>query len=157
MRERITTALQRWPWLVFRIGREVVGYAYAGRFRSREAYRWTAEVAVYVDEAHRRQMVARRLYAALTAGLRLLGYRSVVAVITLPNEASERMHEVLGFQRVGVFRSAGFKLGRWHDTAWWQLDLGGSTPPDEPLALPEIVDTASWAKVIRSAARMGNP
>jgi phosphinothricin acetyltransferase len=102
-------------------GDRVVGYAVSGPFRERPAYAGTTEVSVYVADGARGRGVARQLYAALLA--RLDAEPSVhtqLAVIALPNDASERLHEAFGFERVGVLREVGHKLGRWVDTAWWQ-------------------------------------
>lgn len=99
----------------------VVGYAFSGPFRPRPAYAGTKEVSVYVDAAARGRGVARSLYAALLG--RLDAEPSVhtqLAVIALPNEASEALHVASGFERVGVLREVGNKFGRWVDTAWYQ-------------------------------------
>jgi phosphinothricin acetyltransferase len=114
---------------------EVAAYAYATPHRERAGYRWAADVSVYVDAAHAREGIGRELYEAVIGLLRRQGIRNVLAGIALPNEASVRLHGSFGFVQVGVYRSIGWKLGRWHDVSWWQLDLGpddGSEPP-EPL------------------------
>jgi L-amino acid N-acyltransferase YncA len=123
------------PWLVLERGGVVVGYAYGSPHRGRAAYRWTAEVSVYVDRARHRQGSARVLYAALLDLLRQQGFRMAVAGVTLPNDASVRLHEAFGFQPVGVFHRIGHKEGAWHDVGWWELDLAPGTdgPPAEPL------------------------
>ena len=100
---------------------DVVGYAFSGPFRPRPAYAGTKEVSVYVDGRARGRGVARTLYAALLG--RLDAEPSVhteLAVIALPNEASEALHRSFGFERVGVLREVGNKFGRWVDTAWYQ-------------------------------------
>jgi phosphinothricin acetyltransferase len=107
--------------LVACLDEEVVGYAFSGPFRPRPAYAGTKEVSVYVDASARGAGVARSLYAALLA--RLDAEPSVhtqLAVVALPNEASEALHRAFGFERVGVLREVGHKLGRWVDTAWYQ-------------------------------------
>ena len=99
----------------------LLGYAYSGPFRPRPAYAGTKEVSVYVAAHARGQGVARALYAALLA--RLDAEPSVhteVAVIALPNDASEALHRAFGFEPVGTLREVGHKLGRYVDTAWWQ-------------------------------------
>jgi phosphinothricin acetyltransferase len=107
--------------LVASLGGVVVGYAFSGPFRPRPAYDGTKEVSVYVAASARGAGVARSLYAALLA--RLDAEPSVhtqLAVIALPNEASEALHRGFGFVRVGVLREVGNKFGRWVDTAWYQ-------------------------------------
>ncbi|HET7590663.1 MAG TPA: GNAT family N-acetyltransferase [Solirubrobacterales bacterium] len=113
---------------------ELVGYAYATAFNERPAYRWSASVSVYVAEAARGQGVGRALYEALFERLRERGYRMACAGITLPNPASEGLHERLGFERVGVNREIGWKQGTWRDVGWFQLELGPAPdgPPPEP-------------------------
>lgn len=112
------------PWLVYEFQGTVAGFASAGRFRERAAYHRTAEASIYVAPAARRKGAGRGLCETILARLRDAGYRSVVGVVALPNPASERMLETLGFRRVGVLHEAGFKLGRWWDVALWQRDLG---------------------------------
>ncbi|HEY7473309.1 MAG TPA: GNAT family N-acetyltransferase [Gemmatimonadota bacterium] len=110
------------PWLV-REESEIVGFASAGPFRPRPAYRWTAEASVYVAESARRRGAGRELGAAILDALRSAGYHTAVGVVALPNAASEGLLQALGYRRVGVLREAGFKLGRWWDVALWQCDL----------------------------------
>jgi phosphinothricin acetyltransferase len=132
MARRMAAYAVRHPWLVDEADGRVTGYAYASAFSERPAYRWTAETTVYVDPAHHRRGVGRRLYAALLHRLRAQGVRTACAVITLPNPASVALHESMGFAPVGVFRRAGWKHGAWRDVGWWQLDLGGpdGAPPE---------------------------
>lgn len=121
-------------WLVAERGGEVVGYAYATAFNERPAYRWSANVSVYVAEGARGEGVGRALYEALFGRLRERGFRTAVAGITLPNEASVGLHERLGFEPIGVNRGIGWKHGAWRDVGWWQLELAPAWegPPPEP-------------------------
>lgn len=133
--ERIATNGERFPWLVSEGDDGTVeGYAYASRHAPRAAYRWAVDVAVYVDGARQRRGTGRRLYEALCMRLRELGYHVACAGIALPNDASVRLHESLGFQPVGIYRRIGWKAGAWHDVGWWQLELlpAGDGPPSEP-------------------------
>jgi phosphinothricin acetyltransferase len=131
MAARIETALRSYAWLVLEEQGRVVGYAYGGRFHARPAYRWAAEVSVYLEPGRRRSGGGRALYEALLARLRERGFRLAIAGMTLPNEASVGLHEALGFAPVGTYRRIGYKLGAWHDVAWMQcrlLDDGGEPP-----------------------------
>lgn len=121
-------------WLVAEREEEVVGYAYAIAFNERPAYRWSANVSIYIAEAARGQGTGRALYGALFDGLRERGFRMACAGITLPNEASVALHERLGFELVGVNREIGWKHGAWRDVGWYQLELApaGEGPPPEP-------------------------
>jgi phosphinothricin acetyltransferase len=116
-------------WLVAEDGGEVVGYAYASQHRAREAYRWTADVAIYTDAAQQGRGLGRRLYEELLVLLPPLGLRVLCAVVAQPNEASDALHRSFGFEEVGVHRGIGFKQGRWHDVRLWQLRIGGDGPP----------------------------
>ena len=144
MRRRIETTLLTLPWVVYDSD-GVVGYAYAGLFRSRPAYQWTVEVTVYVHPAHRGMGVGRALYTSLFECLRVQGYRTALAVIALPNPASVALHERLEFRPIGVFHNVGYKLGTWHDVGWWEISLQSPpNPPLRPRTLPEVVDTDAW-------------
>lgn len=133
--DRIARISATHPWLVAERGGELLGYAYACRHRERPAYRWSADVSVYVDEGQWRKGVGRRLYEDLFEQLRRQGFRTACAGITLPNAASVALHEHLGFAPVGVYRHIGWKAGAWRDVGWWQLELSTTDhePPAEPL------------------------
>jgi phosphinothricin acetyltransferase len=123
MARRIAVAQERHAWLVAEGDDGILGYAYAGTFRARPAYRHTCEVSVYVDAARRGGGVGRALYTALLDRMHDLGMRLAVAGATLPNDASERLHRSLGFEVVGTFRGVGFKQDRWCDVRWFQKRL----------------------------------
>lgn len=123
MSERIETYGRRYPYLVAERHGRVVGYAYGSRHRDRAAYRWSADVAVYVAEGARGERVGRTLYDHLLPRLAAAGVHSAFAGITLPNAGSVRLHESVGFEPVGIYREVGFKLGRWLDVGWWQRRL----------------------------------
>ena len=123
---RIERTTERYPWLISQDGESVAGYAYGSSHRDRAAYRWAADVTVYIGEGYRRQGVGRALYGALLELLVAQGIEVVCAGVTLPNDGSVALHEALGFRPVGVYRRIGWKAGAWHDVGWWQLEL---TPP----------------------------
>lgn len=133
--ERIEAATRTHPWLVLERDGRVIAYASASSHRPRAAYRWTAEVGIYVDPQHRRCGAGRLLYGALFDLLRRQRLQIACAGITLPNDASVGLHRALGFEPAGVQRAIGFKRGAWHDVSWWQLRLnrGDDGPPREPL------------------------
>ena len=112
------------PWLVAENDAgEVVGYAYGTTFRSREAYRYTAETAIYLAPEARGTGMADRLGRALHDDLRTRGFHVAVAVITLPNPPSITYHERLGYRAVGILPEVGCKFDAWHDIGLWTLDL----------------------------------
>jgi phosphinothricin acetyltransferase len=115
MRQRIEQKLVTHPWVVYEAQRLVVGSAYASTYRARAAYQWPVEVSVYLHEQWRGQGIGRALYTSLFALLRLQGFYSVYAGITLPNPGSVTLHERMGMRPVGVYHQAGYKLGAWHD------------------------------------------
>ena len=127
------------PFLVFDEGTEILGYAYATRYRERAAYRWSLEDSVYVREDAVGRGIGKALLAALLELLRELGYVKVYAVITPPNPASIVLHERLGFAPLGRFADTAFKLDAWQAIDWMELTL--REPPDmpeEPIAFPEF-------------------
>lgn len=145
MRERISKTLQMFPWLVFERDGRVLGYAYASRHRDRLAYQWSVDVACYVHGDARGQGIGTKLYTVLLAILKRQGIQSAFAGIALPNAASVRLHECVGFTHVGNYREVGYKLGAWRDTGWWQCRVGDAVPDPAPprplLALgPGILD-----------------
>jgi L-amino acid N-acyltransferase YncA len=113
------------PWLVAEREGTVAGYAYATPWRTRPAYRFSAELTVYVAPDQGGRGLGSALYARLLAAARDRGLHAVMGGIALPNEASVRLHEKLGFEKVAHFREAGFKFGRWVDVGYWQLLLVG--------------------------------
>ncbi len=123
-------ATPRLPWLVAVRANSVVGYCYASLHKARASYRWSADVSVYVAPSDRGRGVGRLLYDSLLPLVRDLGYVSVFAGITLPNDASVGFHEALGLTQVGIYRNVGFKHNKWRDVGWWQLTF--TDPPDQP-------------------------
>lgn len=119
------------PYLVAEIENVLAGYAYAGPYRARPAYRSTVENSVYVAPGWQRRGVARSLLLALLDSAAERGFRQMVAVIgDSANSASIKLHERAGFDHVGTLRSVGWKHGRWLDTVLMQRALGpGDTAP----------------------------
>jgi L-amino acid N-acyltransferase YncA len=121
------------PWLVAEHDGQVIGFAYASAHRERAAYRWAADVTVYIAQDHHRRGVGRAVYETLLSLLVRQGFHVACAGITLPNAASVGLHRALGFTEVGVYRRIGFKFGAWRDVAWMQTDLRGpDVTPAEP-------------------------
>lgn len=114
--------------LADRSEQSVVGYAHAYPWKPRGAYRWSTEIGVYVDPAHSGKGLGRLLYGALFPELERMGFRTIIAGITLPNDASVRLHESFGMTSVGVFPSVGFKMQAWRDVGYWVRHLGEGPP-----------------------------
>jgi len=142
MERRRAAALAFAPWLVFDDG-GVLGYAYASRHRERAAYQWCVDVSVYVAQRHQRRGIGRGLYTSLLALLRLQGFYAAHAGVTLPNEASVRLHESFGFRRIGVYPAVGYKRDTWWDVGWWQLELRERSGPPTPVRTPAEAQTYS--------------
>jgi L-amino acid N-acyltransferase YncA len=133
MAERIEASNAAHAWVVLERDDAVIGYAYGARLHARAAYRFSCEVSVYVDAASCGAGAGRTLYEALFERLFSRGMRNAVAGMTVPNEASERLHLALGFRLVGAYRNIGYKLGRWHDVAYFQRELAAPvSEPSEP-------------------------
>lgn len=113
------------PWLVAEEGGEVIGYAYATRWRVRHAYRFSVESTVYLQQGRAGSGIGSALYAALLARLAKAGRHLVIGGIALPNEASIALHQKMGFEKVAQFGEVGFKCGRWVDVGYWQKVLAG--------------------------------
>lgn len=131
IRKRITSMLATHAWLVAESAGHIGAYAYGGPHRSRNAYRFSTEVSVYVHPDYRRQGLARSLYEELFISLAARGYYHAYAGIAVPNKASEDLHRKLGFESIGVFKNVGLKFGRWHDVSWWQRRLQEGLPNQE--------------------------
>jgi len=133
-KERISSYLKNWPWLVCELDGVIAGYAYGTRHRERVAYQWSIESSVYVHDDYQRMGVARAIYTALINILKLQGFRNLYAVINLPNDKSVSFHEKLGFEYFATYKNVGYKLGRWKNVGWWQLQLNEySLEPEPPM------------------------
>jgi phosphinothricin acetyltransferase len=120
------------PYLVAERGREIVGYAYAGPYRTRPGYRYTAENSVYVRADCAGQGIGGLLLAELIVRCEAAGLRQLIAVIgDSANAASIQLHRRAGFETVGTFGSVGYKFDRWVDTVLMQRSLGrgDAAPP----------------------------
>ena len=137
-----TTWLQHqdvYPWLCATEGSEVVGYAKAGVWRSRPAYRWISETGIYLRNDRCGRGLGTRLYRALLGVLRAQGFHAAIGGIALPNAASVALHERLGFVASGRIPRAGRKFDRWHDVGFWFLGLQPSEHVPTDVQTPERV------------------
>lgn len=113
------------PYLVAARGARLLGYAYAGVFRPRSAYRYACEDSIYVAHDAVGQGVGKMMLAELIRRCTALGFRQMVAVIgDSGNQGSIGVHSALGFAHAGNLKSVGFKFGRWVDSVFMQLPLG---------------------------------
>jgi L-amino acid N-acyltransferase YncA len=123
MARRIASVTESLPWLLWEAGGSILGYAYAARWNERSAYRFSVETTIYLSPDHVRQGIGMRLYDALIAELKSRKLHCAIGAIALPNEASEALHERLGFSKIGYLKDVGWKLGRWVDVGYWQRVL----------------------------------
>ncbi len=122
--DKIQSLITQYPFIVCEENGKTIGYAYASSLRPHDAYQWDAELSVYVDRDFHGRGAGRKLYAALLELLKIQGYQTVYGVLSLPNEKSLKLHAAFGFETLGVFPKAGYKLGKWHDIIWLQKTLG---------------------------------
>jgi L-amino acid N-acyltransferase YncA len=147
--ERMNKVMKTYPWLVCESGGEAIGYTYASTHNERAAYRWSVDVAVYVNARAHRRGVGTALYTSLFEILALQGIRNAYAGITLPNAASVGMHGRVGFAEVGVYHHVGYKFGAWHDVAWFERSiLAAGKDPAEPKTFPEVRDSPEIATAL---------
>ena len=149
-KERMEGIMRDCPYLVCEMDGKVVGYAYASAHRTRSAYRRNKEVSVYIDPNYRRENIAKALYTSLFAILKKQGFANLLAGITLPNEASVKLHESMGFVKCAEYHHIGFKLGSWHSVGWWEcclLDKLEETPP-EPVPFSEFSKRGELSSLI---------
>ena len=121
--ERMERIMARFPWLICEIDGKIAGYAYGSLHGERAAYRWSADLSVYIDERYHRQGIASALYKALLELLRRQGYFTVYAGVSTPNPKSEAFHTAFGFRNLGEFKNVGYKLGAWCGVTWYELPL----------------------------------
>ena len=150
MASRIVKVMAHWPWVVVELDGIVRAYAYATRHRERPAYDWTTETTVYVHPEFRARGLGRIAMRSLIAVLRLQGFHLLVAGITAPNPGSVRLHESLGFERIGEFEAIGWKFDSWHGVEFWALELDAREHvPDRVTPIGELAGTAELDVALR--------
>lgn len=123
MAQRILKIMALYPWLVYEEHGNIVGYAYADRWKSRGAYRHSVEISIYLDMTNRARGIGTHLYSALMESLKALSVHSIIGGIALPNDASVALHEKFGFEKVAHFKEVGWKFNAWVDVGYWELLL----------------------------------
>jgi phosphinothricin acetyltransferase len=120
---KLNQIIPNYPYIVYEENNEILGYAYGSRFRPRAAYNYVAESTVYVKhEAHGKQ-IGTKLYTELIRILKETDLHTVLGVLTIPNEASIKLHKKLGFEQVANLKEVGKKFGEWQNVGIWQLKL----------------------------------
>lgn len=121
--ERIAKIIQEYPFIVFEEKGDILGFAYAHKWRERSAYRFALESSVYVKQGFFAKRIGTQLYKELFSLLKKQGCKQVIGVITLPNDTSVKMHEKCGFVKAAHFKQVGWKFDQWSDVGFWQLTL----------------------------------
>jgi phosphinothricin acetyltransferase len=122
MTNRIRETFQKnYPFFVCEENAQIVGYAYGRQFRPRRAYMHSIEVSVYIKRGAEGKGVGTMLYEKLFAEILQMDFHAIIAGISLPNDASIKLHEKFGFEKVAHFREVGYKFGRWIDVGYWEL------------------------------------
>ena len=130
-RSRIAETLKRYPYLVAEEKGKILGYAYAGAFRKRAAYQYSAEMSIYLEEHCRGRGTGRLLYRELEKRLFRQNVRMVYAGVTTSDrkedayvtDASVRFHEKMGYTKIGEYHSCGYKFGQWYNVSWFEKAL----------------------------------
>lgn len=137
--ERIRKITKVYPYLVCEVEGEIVGYAYASRHMERAAFRWGAEISIYVKQEYHGSGIAGKLYVQIIDTLYKQGVYKVYALIDSPNEKSEAFHIKRGFKEIGCLPRTAYKLGRWCDMKYYEKELRKcEDTPHELLTVDEI-------------------
>ncbi len=138
-RGRMGAIMAQYPFVVCEEGAGMLGYAYAHRAQERAAYGWNAELSIYLARDARGKGIGRRLYEAIIEILRLQNVQNLYALITHPNQRSERFHEKMGFTCSGCYSKTGYKTGSWHDVRLYERSIGGHASPPKPfISISEV-------------------
>jgi len=121
--EKINAISSQFPFIVFEENNQILGYAYANTFRTKPAYKNTVELTVYLDHENIGKQIGKKLYTELIMQLKKQKYHVLIGGLTLPNDASVKLHENFGFEKVAHFKEVGYKFNAWYDVGFWQLTL----------------------------------
>jgi phosphinothricin acetyltransferase len=123
MRERIKSVVKDFPWYVYEENGEISGYAFLHYYHTRSAYRFTVEDSIYVKNSRRQNGIGTQLLERLIQDAKRLGKHSIMAILGIPNDASEALHRKYGFQKMADMDELGFKFGAWASVGFWKLRI----------------------------------
>lgn len=149
-RDRIKSISIDYPYLVYISNDEIIGYAYASRSKTREAYQWNAELSVYIKSSFQHKGIGKVLYIKLMEILKLQNIRNVYGVITTPNEKSENFHQSFGFTKLGVYHNAGYKLGAWRDVVLFEKSIAEYNINPEPFIPISKLDKKKLSEILNN-------
>ena len=147
-RERIRETLEKYPYIVCTYDGKIIGYAYAHRIWSRAAYQWDVELSVYTDGNYAGNGIEKKLYKILIEILKLQNVVNVYALITYPNENSEKMHNYFGFKKIAVFEKSGYKFGKWIGVTWFEKAISKYPKNPNPIKKVSEIDEAELKKIL---------
>jgi len=120
-KQKIKSIYKKYPFIVFEENNEILGYAYASSWRAKPSYKHTAESTIYIKNSVLGKGIGTKLYTELLQQLKQQNFHTIIGGLTLPNDASIKLHEKLGFKKVAHFKEVGRKFNQWLDVAFWQL------------------------------------
>ncbi|MGO9480250.1 MAG: N-acetyltransferase family protein [Candidatus Kryptoniota bacterium] len=123
MMERIENVIRSYPWLVYEVDKEVVGYIYGRMWRERAAYRNSVEAGLYLRPDFIGKGIGSEMMDEILKTLKEKSFHTVISGIALPNPASVALCEKFGFTKVAHFKEVGYKFNKWIDVGYWQLIL----------------------------------
>lgn len=129
---RVEKTKENYPYIVCELNNQVIGYAYASRYKVRDAYDWNVELSIYVDKKYTHKGVGRGLYTCILQILAHQNVKNVYSIITSPNKSSVKLHEFFGFKKLGFYPNCGYKLDSWHDIIIMGKNLGDYKEPPKP-------------------------
>lgn len=121
MLERIGEVGDKYPFLVAEEDDVILGYVYATQFKLRQAYKHSVEASIYVRHEAKQKGIGSEIYEKFLEKIAETSIHAIMAGISLPNDASVRFHQKIGFEKVAHFKEVGYKLGRWIDVGFWEM------------------------------------
>ena len=112
-----------YPFIVYEEQDMVLGYAYLSKWRERDAYKNTLETSIYVHKDYHNKGIGKILYKELINLGKAQGIHVLIGGMSIPNPQSQKLHEKLGFERVGLFKEVGYKFNKFIDVEFWQLNI----------------------------------
>lgn len=123
MKRRLIETVKTFDWIIYELNETIAGYAYYTKFRERKAYDYSCETTVYVHKDLTGKGIGSALYGQLINRLEKTSKAVAIGGISLPNDASVRLHEKLGFKNIGILKNVGRKFNKWIDVGYWELEL----------------------------------
>ncbi|MCF6280307.1 MAG: N-acetyltransferase family protein [Flavobacteriaceae bacterium] len=122
-KQKIKSIYKKYPFIIFEENNEILGFAYGSSWRAKPSYKHTAESTIYLKNGVLGKGIGTKLYTELLQQLKQQKFHTIIGGLTLPNGASIKLHEKLGFKKAAHFKEVGRKFDQWYDVAFWQLTL----------------------------------